>query len=357
MGALTNNPYAAVDWAGSQVASTTHSHVFEPTTTGVTELQYFDELVAAGYRHLAISNYNPSDPASSYPLTNLNGVVSVPADVIGCPNAEHYGFTGNNGHLGAPGCLLATGTSAPSGYVGSWKSWADLAVANMQHSDGGGFTINHPGISAYVGDSVAMEMLDYSPLFLGIEIYDFFTDWSPDYGAFDGLALETWHRLLVTGRRCWGFAVPDHWKESNGHPAVPKGANRLLVPSSYTVADRPTREHLCLQAYRNGQWYCVLSLPDSPVLSNVAVSATQVTVTFASACDITFFYGKFGDTAARSTATVNGTSATFNLAGDEIYVRAEGQGATQYARSFTQPIMFDPPFTEIDMKQAWAVLG
>lgn len=356
MGALTSNPYAAVDWAGQQVTSTTHSHVKEPTATGITEAEYFDELVAAGYRHLAISNYYPSDPASSYPLTNLNGVVSVPDDVIGCPNAEHFrGAGGADGHFGGIGSTASTG-SATAGHIGSWKNLFDTILGSMLHADGGGISVNHPNISAYPGDATVLEMLDYDERVLGIEIYDGFTDWSPGYGSEDGYATEVWHRLLNTGRRCYGFAVPDHWKESAGHPATPLGCNRLLVPSSYAAADRATREHLCLQAYRNGQWYCAISLPDSPVLTGVTVTATQITVDFAAACDITFYWGRYGDTEARSTTPVNGTSATYNLTGEEIYVRAEGQSSAT-ARSFTQPIMYEPPFEPIDMKMVMAVLG
>src|SRR5690606_24351172 len=114
-------------------------------------------------------------------------------------------------------------------------------------------SINHPMLVSYPGDAKAMQMLDHNPLVLGIEIYNGFAAWRDTFDT-DGFALRQWHNILVTGRRCYGFAVPDHWLESAGHPEVPAGANRLLVPSGYQAASRAQREHLCLKAYRNGEW-------------------------------------------------------------------------------------------------------
>ncbi len=331
---LVHFPYAAVDWAGSQVASLTHIHVsdYPPPAD---DLTYFNALVALGYRHLAISNYYPSGYEHSYPLTNLTGVTTVPDDVIGCPNAEHHSFINSPAHFAGVGCLLITGDTE-SGYGGAWQSFFDEAAANMQYEDGGGFIINHPTISPLTHVQVA-QYLDHSPLVLGIEVYSNLVSWDPDYNS-DGYALEHWHRALVSGRRCYGIASSDHWLESSGHPEETMGANRLLVPSSYAAATREEREHLCLQAYRRGEWYAAVSF-DSPVLTGMTADEDEITVTFADSCDITFVWARIGDPSPRTTDTVTGTTATYTVRGDEVYVRAVGRTSDTEV-SMTQPVMY-----------------
>ena len=100
--------------------------------------------------------------------------------------------------------------------------------------DGGGVTINHPAWSRLNKDHV-LEMLDYDPRILGIEVLNGFSGgpenhaWSEDY----------WDYALGTGRQCFGFFVPD-W-------GVVEGVNILLVPEK--------TPHACLKAYRQGNWY------------------------------------------------------------------------------------------------------
>ena len=65
---------------------------------------------------------------------------------------------------------------------------------------------------------VIFEMLDYDEAVMGIEIYNNYSarrNWleNPNYVAPEedkGFSLNLWDRILRTGRRCWGFCVPDH---------------------------------------------------------------------------------------------------------------------------------------------------
>src|SRR5690606_19172982 len=120
----------------------------------------------------------------------------------------------------------------------------------MLYENAGGIFVNHPHLS-YMGNEAVRRMLDHSPYVLGIEVYNYLADWN--YGGL-GWARDTWHRILSTGRRCYGSAVPDHFS-SDTNPTPMRGRNRLILPASYATMTRSEREQACLEAYFRGHWY------------------------------------------------------------------------------------------------------
>jgi hypothetical protein len=329
-----SNPYAAVEWDGAQVAGLSHAHG--------TALADYEDMVANGYQCLGFSNYYPSDPSRAYPLTNMTGVTSVPAGVIGAPNAEHHSFTDASGHVSALGSLFASGSSAEesppdgTGYGGPWRDFISDYAAELVYPNGGGISLNHPHLS-FAGTVTAKEMLDYSPLVLGIEIYNHLAEWNYDG---KGWALDVWHDILVSGRQCYGFGAPDHAEDSADLPPARQGFNRLLVPASYATMTRTEREQACMEAYRDGRWYVAIA-ESSPVLTGLEASTDGITVTFAESCDITFAYAMPGDTTYTTTEAVTGTTATYVLQGGEVYVRAVGTGAGADEIALTQAVLFN----------------
>jgi hypothetical protein len=328
-----------VDWAGEQIASLSHAHAFSRQQLGA--------IVAAGYEHVAISNYYPSNPATSFPLSNLSAPGDVPDNVIAGPNAEHFDFSNTaGGHFCAIGSTFATG-GPTSGYGKSWQEFVNGAVAAMIYPSAGGICINHPALN-YCGDQIVQQMLDYNPAVLGLEIWNSSGDW---YYSGRGWGVQAWHNILVTGRRCYGFGATDHWAQfgvqgtattdANGRSVIvppARGMNRLLLPSGFSALSAAEKERACLEAYFEGRSYVALEAT-SPRLVKLTADATSMTVAFDANCAIDFVWARPRDRAARTTSGGTGTSATYTRHGDEVYVRAVGT-ISAYEKSLTHPVMF-----------------
>jgi hypothetical protein len=192
----------------------------------------------------------PADLQAEYPFKEGGPLFKpLPEGVLEAPNAEHHGFRLENGrhagalHMNAPGSTFASGTfdqwqkrrfqtGVRGGYnFGSgeyWKTAVDRMIAGLLFPDGGGVTVNHPKWSAY-DRNLMLEILDYDPRVLGIEVIEGGASNSERY----------WDWVLSTGRQCFGFFVPD-W-------GLYEGVNVLLVPEKSV--------HACLRAYRQGNWY------------------------------------------------------------------------------------------------------
>lgn len=241
------NPYKSVDWSTFQrIGSVTHAHAKTQ--------EQFDCLYAGGIRHMAISNYYRSEPFYPVIEEKVSGIESAdtvifPNDCIPCPNAEHHNMTVNALHMctvgatfssGSPEVINPDGTSdrsaKPSGMGGrDWRTLIKLTIPTLLFNDGGGLTINHPTWSNLSMDNI-FDILDYSPYVLGIEAFN--TDAVHDE--------EYWDNVLITGRRAWGFFVPDH-----KHKTKPNGdwlGRNILLVSELS-------EHECLKAYREGRFY------------------------------------------------------------------------------------------------------
>ena len=179
----------------------------------------------------------------------------LPEGVLEAPNAEHHHFMyAKSGkmvpclHMNAPGSAFASGTfdqwqkrrfqtGVRGGYeFGSgefWQTAIDRMIAGLIHPDGGGVTVNHPSWTG-MRRSLLLELLDYDPRVLGIEVIEGGHTNSEVY----------WDWVLASGRQCFGFFVPDHSIQRKDGSF---GVNVLLTPERSV--------HACLRAYRQGDFY------------------------------------------------------------------------------------------------------
>lgn len=317
------NPYENVNWEDDiQIVSVSHAHAKTQ--------EHFNCLYAGGVRHMAISNYYRSEPF--YPVVNgkISGIesaetVTVPDDCIPCPNAEHHNMNVSALHMCTIGSFFSSGTpeiiDSTDGSAdrsgrpksmerASWKELIKLSVPMLQFSDGGGLTINHPTWSELSLENI-FSMLDYTPYVLGIEAYN--TDYEND--------LKYWDDVLITGRRAWGFFVPDH-KHKTKPTGNWLGRNVLIVPER--------TEHECLKAYREGKFYgrlrnTELSFTDIHVANDTIICSTNSATTITIIKD-----GQRYD--------YSGASCEYNIDNSATYVRIEATDGNDVI--FSQPFIF-----------------
>lgn len=379
--AAWTNPYAGVDWSAvRQIGSGSHIHCREQRSLEI--------LYRRGLRHLAISNYYPSVPCTAAERQNqyrveqkfptmANGAYSegpflwneilldpktgwrnelpeelqktlpfklggplfaeVPEDVIICPNAEHHSMTDLGAHVNGLGSQFASGNfdargkyhlprhGYPVGVNLPWKETFRKIFAELEVEDGGGLTINHP-VWSRLPDKTLLELLDFDPRVLGIEIWNH----TCEQLNHKGWALDEWDRILKTGRRCYGFAVSDH--VHRGDPTF-RGYNVLLIDSQTPPAELPAA---CLRAYRQGRFYCTLT-GDLRFEKLERVGGRLQVVTNAP-CRIQF------RTAAGAAFTHEGTTAEWAIPGgpanlaEHVFVRIEARQLDGKDRLFSQPI-------------------
>lgn len=376
------NPYQGVNWGSvKRISSATHMHVSSQSR--------LDTAYKYGIRFFPNSNYYPSAPydtntrssdfklrqwwpikrngvtinppinwntiitwqnelqepsKSNFPFVQTGRVFSkIPANVVFSPNAEHHGFTNSSSHITSPGSRFASGNfegynnqyllqshGFPVGFGGTWQDAFKGMLDSMVYSDGGGIIINHPGWFSQLTDAHVLQMLDFDKRVLGIEIYNH-TSINPAYKPpllpeeAPGFNLNLWDRILATGRKCWGFCVPDHGAELGNW----LGRSVLLVPQ-FT-------EHDCLKAYRSGCFYGAQK-DNALTLTNFAVTASAVSVSVNSNATFKFITEK------GLVKTTEGLSATCNLPQkdglpDLKFMRVEITDNTG-ERLFLQPVMW-----------------
>lgn len=348
------NPYANVNWSDDlQIHSISHAHSRvrrNDGQRGEVKQVYLDNAVAGGCQFVGFSNYYPSEPF--YPLSDF--FESVPEGIIGYPNAEHHhvdswGALHFNG-IGSTYSSGSPGGSTPVGIQmevhGAFKAVLDA----LKYSDAGGITINHPGWTAGENDKngtggwhnsnateKVLQLLDIDDRVLGMEIKNTETlvpmgAWDPSSQTEDGDE-DLWDSILITGKRCWGFCVPDHEIEWG---AVWSGRNILLVDAF--------DEHTCLQAYRNGNFYSKIFDSDM-MFDNISFSEDQFSVSAPNATNIQVIVDG-------QRTVINGTSASVVIPSDATYVRAEawlvdydwtdrnGNHHDVTDKIYTNPIMF-----------------
>jgi len=190
-----------------------------------------------------------------FPFTEGGAIFKpLPEGVLEAPNAEHFNFVMADGHrspwlhMNGLGSAFASGTFDQwqskrfktfdkAGYdPGSgepWRKAIDRMLEGLIHPDGGGVTVNHPTWTG-MDRNFLLELLDYDPRVLGIEVIESATGNNEFY----------WDWVLATGRQCFGFFVPDHFiRREDGAFGV-----NVLVTHERTV-------HGCLKAYRDGDFY------------------------------------------------------------------------------------------------------
>jgi hypothetical protein len=378
------NPYANVDWQNAQrVLSVSHQHLSH-SSEGLCK-KTFDDIYGTGVRHFAISRYRPS--ILTYPAENgkfvyvanpfsetvdidtLKSMYSVeidlPSDALLSPNAEHvnsYLYINNawtkwtSLHINGIGSthesgLTPNGTYQNSDAGESYRELIDHIIANLQYNDGGGVIFNHCNWTeanlkrSYQYNVIRLleDCLDYSPYVLGTDVIEdgvqskIFTHRqhvAPEITGDVPTTIEVWDTVLLTGRRCWGFAQPD-WDHFYGR-------NELLVPS-FT-------ERECLKAYREGAFIGRYSNTNLSVLS-VSYSAGSFDISTANADKIEIVVDGVS-------SLYNGVQfATITVPSDAVYVRAVAyktnpeydanaemtqENSPYLDICYTQPIMINP---------------
>jgi len=319
------NPYESVDWGSvERLHSVNHEHTFGANTGGQDwdrtsgdPQRRFDSLYERGIRHFAVSNYHPPKP--TYPLEE--NFDRVPADALGCPNAEHSGGTG--AHYCAIG---STARTKSRDYEGTWRDLFDELLSALAYGGEGGIVINHPRRSQLSFEAIT-ERLDFDEGVLGVEAWNHRGIVLPKYRS-RGNALGVWDELLTTGRAVYGFFNPDFhadWDERRaGYLA--RGRNVLLVPERTEAA--------AANAYRQGQFYGALDGSDLR-FEAIHASEGEIHVETNGADAIEFV------TAGHVVKSVYDRTATYELSGREVYVRIEAHDGSG-ERIFSQPIVYQP---------------
>lgn len=323
-----NDPYEGVDWESvRRLHSVNHTHTFPPnsgrddwehSTPEMDGGAVFDSIYDSGIRHFALSNYHPAKP--TYPLGSH--FERVPDDALGCPNAEHHA-EGTPGHYCTVGSYLQSG----DGYDAPWQVLFRDALDQLAYDGGGGIVINHPKRTGLSTGALARR-LDFDPRVLGIEAYNHRSEEKPKYGR-TGDALDRWDELLSTGRTVYGFFNPDYhtvWEPAPEWTDRTLGRNVLLVPERAEAA--------AARAYRQGRFYGALE-GSGLAFERLRATADAVHVDTNGASRIDFV----ADGAVVRTARAR--SATYEVSGDETYVRVEARDDGG-ERIFSQPIVYQP---------------
>lgn len=320
------NPYENINWESVlKIPSLSHAHsrVWQYDEQPKADLQkYMDRASDAGIKHTAWSNYHNPEPF--YPLTDW--FETIPSGVIGSPNAE-FGYFSDTGYEGMHLNTLGSFISGPHYGPRAWKNFIPKALKQLQFSDAGGITINHPKYSNLTPNLI-LPLLQSDQRVLGIEIVNSYI-----IEAGGEISTDIWDEILINGQRAWGFCVPDHGVE---YGAKFTGQNILLVPS-FT-------EHDCLRAYRSGAFYGKI-FDSELAFTNITYVNNVFSVSAPLADSIRIYIdGEYTEVQAQT--------ASVTIPEDSVYCRAEawikdydwvdknGNHHTVDERIFTNPIMF-----------------
>jgi len=294
---MMHNPYANVQWNTDQtVLSTTHLHMKEAD---------FDRVYNRGLRHFMVSNYE----VPFFPLAEH--IEDVPEDVLESRNLEHHTMNNSNIHITAPGSTFVPTIAEP------WQTRFASILGELEHSDGGGIVIAHPTRSSLTASEI-VRFLDFDSRVLGIEIYNNVD--SDDNNNPRGWSLTQWDKILSTGRKCYGFAVPDHSARVSSEWW---GCNVLLTPT-YSASE-------CLKAYRDGRFWA--SVGDNTLkVTNIAVTAAAIQISYSRSCVSEIF------TNGERVRVLHTQNITIPINGNETYIRVQAYIGDE--KIFLQPIMF-----------------
>lgn len=311
------NPYANVNWSTVlSIPSVNHAHL-----NSTAELQ---NAYNNGIRHFAITEYHPSK--TRYPLEDFyftGDGESLPVDVIGCPNTEISNANGivSSFHYTHPGSVWDS-SLYNEGETFPWRESIDNSLDNLYYPNGGGVIVAHPVWSNLKLNDMT-KILDYSEQVLGLEAISHISGISnyADMIKYIDKTLAFWDSVIATGRRCFGYFVPDH----SAKIGTWWGRNILLV-------DQAT-EQACINAYTNGELYGSLEGQLS-YLKFTGITATDTTITVnTDGGTRIWFYTQKG--LAQETKA---NTATYTLKGDETFVRVVALRGTE--RIYSQPIMY-----------------
>ena len=319
------NPYADISWdAVSPLHSVNHMHTFSANVGGEEwnrgpdhqdGERTFQSMYDLGIRHFPLANYHPSKP--TYPLEDY--FAGVPADAIGCPNAE-TSVSGERGHY----CTIGSFYDSREDPSSTWRELFDHVFEQLAYEGGGGIVINHPKRTGLSLEAI-IERFDADPRVLGIEAYNHRCEYQ--YGG-TGDARSIWDELLMTGRPVLGFFNPDFhcpWDLDLSWSSETLGRNVLLVEQ--------TTESAAANAYRAGHTYGALR-GSGLEFSAIEAGKDDIAVTLTDHATIEFI----SDRAV--VETVEGSTATYDFNGKETYVRVEASDDSG-EKIFSQAIVFE----------------
>lgn len=253
-------------------------------------------------------------------LTIYRKISNALTDFLSSPNAEHAGFTHNiypSFHINTIGSLFSKETEANG-------ETADDVISSglnaLQFAQMGGVSLNHPSWTPLTNDEV-YNLINLYPFF-AIEIYNA----SCEANSAAGYALTQWDYALAKGKQIFGLAVPDH--EVQSHPQEER------VGFGYChVMVRAKTEQQILQAYSCGRFYTSIYNDTLKFTNLYFIANTGLSVTVSESCTIKFI------TANGTVSTVTGTTATYDPAYNDVYVRVEATDGTNTL--YSNAIMLD----------------
>ena len=132
--------------------------------------------------------------------------------------------------------------------------------------------------------------------------------------------ITVWDSVLSTGRLMYGVASDDSHRESH------QGKGWIMVYASSNNQDT------IVEAIRRGDFYASTGI----IIDTVSYSSTKIYVKSSNGETIKFF-GKNGSLIT----TISGNEATYQIKGDELYVRAEVTNSAS-KRGWIQPYFVSP---------------
>jgi hypothetical protein len=264
-------------------------------------------------------------------------VSHIPDDIIESPNAEHHFLSNSSLHFNSLGSYYASGTFDKrskfklndNGYKNgsniTWQEAFEKALKELKFKSGGGITINHP-VYSNLDTAEIIKMLDFDERVLGIEIYNP----SAEYDKRESFSIKEWDAILSTGRRCWGFCVPDHTHRNREWRSTERWQGKMFL-----LIDELTEQD-CLEAYRNGCFYGAIK-GNGFAFNKIELDGSSVAVEVNKQATITFISDKGKE-------RIEGSSATYKLPVKEgkcelVYLRIEAKD-NEGETLFSQPIMF-----------------
>lgn len=332
------NPYAGVDLNDiERVLSVSHQHLSHASQSLAQSA--FDTIYATGVRHFPVVQYRPSlvspydydDNELKYTLktydsnatiaeikADYQSVVEIPTDTICSPNAEHiypllfidgswYKWT--NVHINGVGSEYESGLTrvddsfSNAGLLCPYSEGITSILSELKYSDSGGIIINHPNYTinnthkAFDMTRFICDCLDFDPRVLGTDILE---GGKQTALSLNGAIIDN---ILLTGRRCWIFCQGD-WIKT-------RGRLELLIPDGLTRAEK---DHACLKAYRDGNFFSRYANSDLSITS-IGFSNGTFTMTASNADGIKV-------TIDGQTTDYSSTSVSVNVSDSAKYVRA-----------------------------------
>ncbi|MCB1105523.1 MAG: CehA/McbA family metallohydrolase [Cephaloticoccus sp.] len=286
------NPYLNAP-AGAWLRGNLHTHT--TASDGAQPIQkVVADYTALGYDFLSISDHDIFTGEADYAKLDGHGLVLIPGNEV-TRNGQHLL------HVGADRLL---------------EPHADRQQVIEEINASTGFAvINHPNWLVDF-NHCPFPLLDQWQGYVGMEIYN------GTIGRLDGspYATDKWDRLLVQGRRVWGFANDD------SH--LP-GADIGLGWNMVGTADRSVSG--ILDALRRGCFYGSTGV----TITSISVNGNRIRVETAGA-DRIIAYQQVG----REFANVEGASLEVEVPANARYVRFECLGRGGRA-AWTQPFFIE----------------